>query len=126
MTKLITAMIVMSALMTQPVLSAEMEKGDCVKTTIAEISPYFVGETTYDSGINIEMKNGLYLTSRNEDFDYNQLARVELGIGDKVTMCLQYIMEDCPRDLTPHRVYHVINKTSGRVFTMADNHKWCY
>lgn len=109
-----------------PSAVSAMEKGDCVKTSIARISPYFADDTAYDSGIVIELKNGITLIDRLGNFNYNELARIDLGVGDKVTACLQYTEKGCPRDLTPQKVYHIIDKTSGRVFDMGDHYRMCY
>ncbi|QEU08768.1 hypothetical protein [Paracoccus yeei] len=96
------------------------ELGECHETSIRKVSSYFPEEPLGKSGVMLEFADGLVLINR---ADNN--AALTSRVGDAVTVCLEYIPEDCPAGDDRGRFYRVINKDSGGANTLTNSPHSC-
>jgi len=92
--------------------------GQCVITKVSEIGTRLEGMP--DSGTSITFSNGISLVS------YDTVPQaVASKPGDKVSMCLKSVPQDCPPGDERGKVYSVTNLRTKKKFTLPDSQHQC-
>ena len=105
--------------LTFPVAAADnvpTEVGQCVKTTISEITTR-VGP---GSGDVVGYANGIY------GVGYDEVPELQASrIGDRVKLCLTELPQGCPEGDDHGKVYAAYNPRTGGKWEMADAAHMC-
>ena len=92
--------------------------GDCVDTTITEISGRLVGMP--DSGTGILYANAASQVS------YDVLADAKASKpGDKVKLCVTEVPKDCPAGDDRGFIYSATNERTGKSWTASNSQHMC-
>lgn len=108
--------------------------GDCVTTRIVDKNTRFEGVTPGETGgeISVSLANGigLYLTSiphlsSEANADAYMARTLDFAKGDKVSLCLISLPEDCPPGDDRGKIYAVNNLKNQMSFTGVDAWHLC-
>jgi hypothetical protein len=92
--------------------------GQCVETRVKEVGTRL--ENTPGSGSSITFTNG------GGQVSYEQVPEVDRSRpGDRVSMCLVSVPEDCPPGDDRGRTYKTTNKRTGQSWTLPDAEHMC-
>jgi hypothetical protein len=92
--------------------------GQCVETRVKEVGNRL--ENTPGSGSSITFTNG------GGQVSYEQVPAVDASRpGDRVSMCLVSVPEDCPPGDDRGRTYKTTNKRTGQSWTLPDAEHMC-
>lgn len=95
--------------------------GACYVTSVSAIEGRLEGDTvTGESGSQVEFRNGVFQVS------YETVPEiVRSRIGDKVTMCVVKLPEDCPRGDFRGVVYRTRNWRTKEIWTLPNAEHIC-
>jgi hypothetical protein len=94
--------------------------GQCVNTRIVAIHARLEGDTNFESGIGVELANGIYGVS------YESVRAVRRSrVGDRVRSCLVSIPHGCPPGDDRGREYRTLNLRTRQSWTLPDSQHSC-
>jgi hypothetical protein len=97
---------------------APTKPGQCVATSIKEITSRLEGAP--DSGSAIVYADGIYGVS------YDMIAQITHSkVGDKVTLCLASLPQDCPKGDERGKVYAAFNLRTQEFWELPDAEHMC-
>jgi hypothetical protein len=104
-----------------PALAADKvptRPGHCVPTSIKEITSRLEGAP--DSGSAIVYANGIYGVS------YDMIPEIgHAKVGDKVTLCLVSLPQDCPKGDERGKIYAAFNLRTEEFWELPDAEHMC-
>lgn len=92
--------------------------GDCVQTEIASLGSRLEGMPS--SGSAVEYANGLGGVS----YDVVDAVR-RARVGDRVTLCLVSVPENCPKGDDRGKVYSAVDQRTGLGWSLSDSQHMC-
>ena len=94
--------------------------GQCVNTRIVAIHARLEGDPNFESGIGVELANGIYGVS------YESVRAVRRSrVGDRVRSCLVSIPHGCPPGDDRGREYRTLNLRTRQSWTLPDSQHSC-
>lgn len=94
--------------------------GQCVNSRITAIHARLEGDPGFQSGIGVELANGIYGVS------YESVRAVRRSrVGDRVRTCLVSIPRGCPPGDDRGREYRTTNLRTRQSWTLPDSQHMC-
>ena len=94
--------------------------GQCVNSRIIAIHPRLEGDPNFESGVGVELANGIYGVS------YGSVRAVRRSrVGDRVRSCLVSIPHGCPPGDDRGREYRTTNLRTRQSWTLPDSQHMC-
>ena len=94
--------------------------GQCANSRITAIHARLEGDPNFESGIGVELANGIYGVS------YESVGAVRRSrVGDRVRSCLVSIPTDCPPGDDRGRMYRTTNLRTRQSWTLPDSQHGC-
>lgn len=94
--------------------------GQCVNTRIVAIHARLEGDPNFESGVGVELANGIYGVS------YESVRAVRRSrVGDRVRSCLVSIPRGCPPGDDRGREYRTTNLRTRQSWTLPDSQHMC-
>lgn len=94
--------------------------GQCVNTRITAIHARLEGDPDFQSGVGVELANGIYGVS------YESVRAVRRSrVGDRVRTCLVSIPRGCPPGDDRGREYRTTNLRTRQSWTLPDSQHMC-
>lgn len=94
--------------------------GECAETTITRIAGRMMGDVDFETGTFVRYANGGVQISY-----AREQPLIASQIGDRVSICLVSIPEDCPPGDRRGRFYRTTNLRTGGVWVMPDAQHMC-
>lgn len=94
--------------------------GECMTSSIVEITGRLQGDTDFDSGTAVVFANDGWQVSYDRE-----LAIIGSRVGDPVEICLVELPQDCPPGDERGKIYTTTNLRTGESWTLPDSQHSC-
>jgi hypothetical protein len=95
----------------------------CGGNTIAEIGPRLEGDTNFETGAHVWLKNGGVTVAYQEDPALSAIRNSK--VGDHVLVCLVFVPKNCPAGDDRGKIYTITNLRTLESWTLPDSQHAC-
>jgi hypothetical protein len=95
----------------------------CGGNTIAGIGPRLEGDTNFETGAHVWLKNGGVTVAYQDDPSLAPIRNSK--VGDHVLVCLVFVPKNCPHGDYRGKIYTVTNLRTLESWTLPDSQHSC-